>query len=211
MKYLTSKLDIHAVLRVLNDREDIPVARNQAALYLRRSPLQPELAEHLVHILRDPKESELMRKYAVQHLTYAAQDAQDETKRQWVVSRIEEALNDRSDLVRCRALRALTRLENPRVLEVSERLLLDNKESSVIRQTAIHTIGHFKARQHIAALRLLAEGHEDIDIRIAAIAVLGDFRDAESRAVFEAAARSKRYGLKSAGQVALRKILGKPR
>ncbi len=205
---LTRQGDIDALLVVLMDRGDAHTARNEAMLKLRRSPYQPRLAGKLIEILESPEETLLMREYAIQHLMYVAQDeASAGRSKQWIASQIAARLSGGEVKLRRAALRALTILADQRALEAAVRMFQDPKQEALLRREAVYTLGRFKAKSLIPSLRSLAADEQaDVGIRIAAIAVLGDFKDEESRLIFQTAIKSDKRHLKSAGKVALKKL-----
>ena len=91
-------------------------------------------------------------------------------------------------------------------LHEAERIFRDETEPSRLRRAAIHALGHFKALEHLPALRELADCHPDVEIRIAAIAELGNLRDDASKSIFIEAHRSSHRRLRSAGRVAMDKL-----
>jgi hypothetical protein len=69
--------DVRAVVSVLRDTADSQTVRNEAANLLRRAGYAG-LADELLDILRDPKETPRFRGFCVQHLWQSAKDAPPE-------------------------------------------------------------------------------------------------------------------------------------
>lgn len=200
--------DLEALKRVLDDKAEPLAVRNEAMNLLRRTTYRAELYRHLLRLLHDPEERDRFRGYCIQHLGYEAKDTKRLEVRAEIVSELAKLLDDTSPVVRARSLRSLTLLDEAVALEKAAQLVTDGSHPVLIRHTAIHTIGHFKAKEHLPTLRKLAAiGHWQV--RRAAIAVLGEFRDEESRAIFKAALKpgAPDHGyLKRAAEVALKKL-----
>ncbi len=206
---LTSEKDVQAVLGMLRDRGDDLVARNEAMNLLRRSAYKPQLPEELVRLMKDPAETDRFRSYCLQGMMTCAMGEPDASKAR-VTELIEPYLAAPTVEVRRSALRALTLLDHPKALELALVAYLNEKEDPEIRVASIHTIGHFKKADAIPQLREVAAKEKNADIRVAVIAVLGQFKDEGSRALFEAAMKANSSGVRTAGKAALKQLAPVP-
>ena len=104
------------------------------------------------------------------------------------------------------ALRALTLLDQPIAQEAALGIYLDDALDEQLRETAVNTIGHFELRELVPQLRVLGAGDGPVDVRMAAIAVLGTWGDQESRALFESALKDPSRRVRRAATRALNNL-----
>lgn len=120
--------EIETLKHLLDDRKENASVRNEVLNRLRRSSYKAMLADHLSRLLHDPKESEKFRGYCVQHLMYAAEDANDPEARARIIEAIRSVQDDQSTIVRARSMTALTMLGEDDALNLAAQRLLDEKQ-----------------------------------------------------------------------------------
>jgi hypothetical protein len=196
-----------AVRRLLRDRREALPLRNEAANLLRRSG-DARLDAELTAILADDVELEDMRSYAAQHLGVSLIDSKDPGDRRQLADLLAATLNDRHRAVRREALLALVVSDDRRGLdEIATGLT--NPRWREDRDLIIRC--HFELGHRDAApvIRPFADDGDD-DVRIAALYVLGQWRDDESRSAFERALASPTERVKRAGALALATLTAAP-
>ena len=195
--------EVAAVVAVLLNTADDDTVRNEAATLLHRANYAP-LPEKLMAVLENPLEKARFRAFAMQHLGAFLSSHGPYAER--VAEFIEDGLQDRHVEVRRESLLALVNANDPLGQSSAvEALQSKARGHDEIRDLAISCIGDLNLREHAPALRQLARDENDV-VAIAAIATLGQWRDEESRGVFEAAIKSENLRIRKAAYFALRTL-----
>lgn len=194
--------DVDAVVSVLMDTRDSDTARNEAANLLRRSGYEG-LIDRLIEVLDRPEERARFRGFCVQHLWRNLGEA-DRDQQEKVMARLRRAVDDRDVPVRREAVLALVRMEDIKGRETAIKWLLD-EDADDVRDLAIHFVHRLGLRDHIPAIRRHLYDKKE-PVRIAAIVVLSQWGDEQSRPAFETAAESSSTRLQRAGKLALRTL-----
>ena len=194
--------DIEVVVRMLQNKLEDDVVRNEAAGLLRRSDYR-KLTDRLTDILEDEEEGERFRRYCVQHLSVNWKTAAREEKEK-IRDTLRESLNDRHPAVRREALLALVKMKDPKGRETAVSWLT-GPEGEGQRDLAIRCVKELDLKQHIPGVRKCLQDKNE-SVRVAAIAALSGWGDVQSRSAFEEAAMSDSPRLRRAGKAALAKF-----
>lgn len=199
--------EIAAVVYVMEDWSEDHAIRNEAMNLLWRSQYEP-FAATVIALLDRPFESERMRAFFTQHLGISLLQTTDRLQRR-IRERLVEALRDRHLAVRREAIGALAEVRDPTVIAALE----SGPGASAwegMHDLAIHLCHQLDLKQHLVAIRIQAAA-EDQQVRIAALYVLGQWRDLASRPMMEKAAASPVFQVRRAGEMALTRLAETPR
>jgi hypothetical protein len=196
-----------AVVYVMEDWNEDHAIRNEAMNLLWRSQDEP-FAVRVLALLDRPFESERMRAFlcSTWALFYHKRPTPSADAS---AMRLVAAVRDRHLAVRREAVSALAEIRDPTVSAALERGP-ETAEWDGMHDLAIHLCHRLNLRQHVVAIRALALAN-DQEVRIAALYVLGQWRDQESRRMMEAAATSSVFSLRRAGEMALTRLAEPPR
>ncbi|MBA3936196.1 MAG: hypothetical protein H0X38_01955 [Planctomycetes bacterium] len=200
---LTTPDEIAAVVHVMEDWSDDDTVRHEAINLLRRSNVAG-LDARLIALLDRRYEPERIRTFFTQHLGLDLAACGAKPAREPLRTRLALALDDRHLAVRREALSALVEVRDGEALARLARGL-DDPALSGMQDLAIYLYQRVDDRQRLAQIRARATAG-DQQVRIAAIYVLGEWRDEPSRALFSAAAAAASHALKRAGEMALEKL-----
>jgi HEAT repeat protein len=201
---VTDPADQAALAKVLEDAKDDDTVRNEVANLLRRSKY-PGLEDSLIRVLKNPEEKERFRAFAVQHLGVSFTQAGLE-KREVYGQELRGLLNDRDTSVKRESLLALVLAKDETGKETAEKWLVEKSESAdKMRDLTIRCIRELGLKQYLPQLRELAASPNE-PVKIAAIVTLSEWKDVESKKIFEEAANSSSARLKGAGKMALQKL-----
>ena len=199
--------EIAAIVYVMEDWTEDHAIRNEAMNLLARSNYEP-FTMRLVALIDRPFEQERMRAFFVQHLGTSLLQITDHRQGR-IRERLREALRDRHLAVRREAVGALAEARDPLVVAALERGV-GTSEWDGMYDLAIYLCHQLDLKQHMAAIRAQATA-ADQQTRIAALYVLGQWRDQESRPAMEAAAASAVFQVRRAGEMALARLQETPR
>jgi HEAT repeat protein len=197
-----TEADLAAVVAILKDTTDSDTVRHEAASLLARSGY-PKLIDDLIAILMNPAERPRFRGFCVQHL-WMNHEAADAKQKLRVETVLQERLGDPDVSVQREALLALARLGHPEGKRMAEQWLTDPAAEDN-RDMAIRCMATLNNRERIPEIRGCLRTTNAI-VRLAAITVLSDWGDTESRGAFEEAAVSGQERLQHAGKLALKKL-----
>ncbi len=200
---LTTPDEIAAVVHVMEDWSDDDTVRNEAINLLRRSNVAG-LDARLMALLDRPYEPERIRTFFTQHLGLDLAACGAKPAREPLRTRLALALDDRHTAVRREALSALVDVRDGEALARLARGL-DDPAMNGMQDLAIYLYQRIDDHQFLAQIRAHANSG-DLQVRIAAIYVLGEWRDEQSRTLFTTAAAAKTYALQRAGEMALQKL-----
>lgn len=196
---LSDPVEIEAVVELLMDASEGETERNEAINLLRRSQYVP-LSNRLLDLVDRGNETERMRCFVTQHLGMSLEESQIDTRHR-IIERLRVALRDRHPGVRRQALSNLVRIGDAEgVKQMSEGL--DNHEWEFARDLIIYCLFETNQRNAITKLRVLATDSDEV-VRIAAIYVLGQWKDEFSMPLFKLASLSSSYRLRQAGEMAM--------
>lgn len=195
---VTEPEEVEAVVALLRDRDEPETLRNEAINLLRRSQ-HPGLVAELIAVLDDELETERFRGFAAQHLGIILYDGDDDSA--VITQRLRLALHDRHLDVRRETLRALERVADPEAIALLAGGLAPEAPEDV-RDLVIRAAYRAGRRDLAPEIRPYLTG-EDPVIRIAAIYVLGQWRDEASRPELVTALRDTDPRVAGAAEVAL--------
>ena len=199
---VTDPIDQAALAKVLEDAHDDDTVRNEVANLLRRSNY-PGLDDSLLRVLKNPEEKERFRAFAAQHL---GDMAQMQNKKDTVVPELRKLLEDPHFAVRREALLALVRLKDEKGKETAVKWLKeDSPDASKSRDLTIRCVRELGLKEYLPEVRELGKSPDEATC-IAALVTLSEWRDVESRPLFESAAQSRVVRLQRAGQAALKHL-----
>lgn len=203
---VNSKEEIEAVVALLLDTQDGDTPRNEAINLLRRSGY-PDLERDLIAVAKSKTERPRFRAFAVQHLGISLEQAEREPKtpRSWsplyVRDLCAELLKNEPNEVQREALYALIRARDARASDViAQGFSSPQWEGS--RDLLIRGALELNMVSKISEIRPFAYS-EDVNVRVAALNALAQWKDEASRPAMEEALASKVARIKNAGEVAL--------
>ena len=189
---------------ILLDVSASDVDRNSAINTLSRLH-HGSLTSDLVVILHRKNERERFRAFAAQHLGSIAVDTDASPEDRPVAEReLEYLLEDADRSVRREALGALSRTGNPLATSIIKDGLLNNAWSSD-RDLIIECLFERGNAERMSEIRPFLQDKDPV-VRIAALHVLGEWRDQDSRTTFEEAATSDVQRIRRAGRQALERL-----
>jgi len=203
---VNSKEEIDAVVALLLDTQDGDTPRNEAINLLRRSGYR-DLERDLITVARNKNERPRFRTFAVQHLGISIEQAEREPKtpRSWsplyVRDLCAELLKNEPNEVQREALYALIRARDARASDVIAQGF-SNPQWEGSRDLLIRGALELNMVSKIAEIRPFAYS-EDVNVRVAALNALAQWKDEASRPAMEEALASKVARIKNAGEVAL--------
>ncbi len=203
---VNSKEEIQAVVALLFDTQDGDTPRNEAINLLRRSGYH-DLERDLVEVARNQKERPRFRAFAVQHLGISLGQAEREPQapRTWnplsVCDLLSEFLKNEPYEVQREALYALIRAKDDRASSIIAQGL-NSPQWEGSRDLLIRGALELNMDSKIAEIRPFAYS-EDVNVRVAALNALAQWKDEASRPAMEEALTSKVARIKNAGEVAL--------
>ena len=163
------------------------------------------LESDLIDILHRKNERERFRAFAAQHLGSIAVDKGTSPEDRQVAEReLEYLLKDTDRSVRREAFGALSRLRNLLAMDIIKDGLVNNAWSSD-RDLMIECLFEQGSMDRMSEIRPFLKDKDPV-VRIAALHVLGEWRDQESRATFEEAAASDVQRVNRAGRRALERL-----
>ena len=198
--------EVSAVAYVMEDWNEDDAIRNEAMNLLRRSQYEP-FETRVLALLERPYEQERIRAFFVQHLGLSLSQATDDLRLR-LRDRLVEAAHDRHLAVRREAIAALAEIRDPFVSTALEQ----GPEAPAwddMHDLAIYLCHRLDLKHHVASIRALAST-DNQQVRVAALYVLGQWRDQNSRALMTAAAASPILQLRRAGEMALRRLTESP-
>lgn len=196
--------DQRAIAKVLLDGSEDEAIRHEAAQILLRSHYSL-LTRDLFNILNSDAESAQFKSYAIQYLWQRLEYVQSEEKIQ-IVDRLASELRRGAFPVKREALLALCRIGDPRGSNAAIKILEDHfKDDAEMWDVAIRCIQDCNMKDQVKLIRPYADSDRE-PTRIAAIVALAEWRDADSRPAFEAAAKSSEMRIQLAGRAALNKL-----
>ncbi len=205
VRTVTRPDEIAAVIAVASDRGDRDTERHEAIELLRRSG-HPGIDRLLLELIDRPDEGARFRAFVAQHLGTLLRDGAA-AGRPALGDRLAAALDDHDAPVRREALLVLCRIRDERAVRVvADGLSAPRWKED--RDLIVHCISDLELRDRVGELRPLAYDADET-LRIAALVVLGDWRDEPSRAAFEEARRSVVPRLQRAGERALSVLEGR--
>lgn len=201
---VSDPIDQEAVANVLLDVFDDDSIRNEAAELLARSNYT-RLLDRLEEVLNNPYESERFRGWAVQHIgTHARSHSGPDNIRG--VALLRSCLLDSALPVRREALLALVRMDDPVGIQYAADIVQsDDPANATIQDIALQCIGLVNKRAQLPHVRKLIRS-SNVDVQIAAINLLADWRDLESKSDIQNYVDSKSYILRTVAQRALERI-----
>jgi len=201
---VTESGDLEALAAVLKDDADDDTVRNEVASLLARSNYIG-LADALISVLENAHEKARFRAFATQHLGGLVLPNDIDLKKR-VNDKLHALLADKDVEIRRESLLALVRRHDPGIREtVVQWLTSDARDKEEVRDLAIRCAHDLDLREHITVIRQLTNDPGEA-VRIAAIVALSQWRDEESRPVFEKAAASTVARLQRAGRAALERL-----
>jgi len=190
--------EIDAIFYVLRDHTDGDTERNEAMNLLRRS--QVPLDDDVIMLLDRPYEAPRIRSFFAQHLGVGLTSASG-AERDRIRSRLASALDDRDLAVRREALGALATTEDSAAKARLESGI-DAPQNAGMQDLVIRLLHRADRRSAIPAIRTHLDD-PSLPTRIAAIYVLGQWKDADSQPAFERAVKDPQRAVRDAGAMAL--------
>jgi len=201
---ISDPIDQEAVAKVLLDVFDDDSIRNEAAELLARSNY-PRLVERLEEVLHNPQESERFRGWAVQHVGTNARSAQGQDLAIATMI-LRGCLNDAAIPVRREALLALVRIDDQIGRQSAIELVRSDDPAAINTQDiALRCLGMMNERKYLLEVRRLAKA-SNANVKIAAINLLADWRDVDSKPLIENCLLAKEFILRVVAQRALERI-----
>lgn len=194
--------DIALLRNVLRDPADDDTIRNEAANLLRASACA-DLADDLRAVLAEPREQARFRSFAAQHLGVLLLDARRAGAAEADVLRrdLTAALRDRHVEVRREALLALSRGGAADALAEVERLIAADG-GAPMHDLCVRIAAEQGWRELLPRIRAFAVAGDPV-VRVAALSALGAMRDAQSRALLDAASADGDRHVAGAARAAL--------
>lgn len=202
---VTTPEEVQAVLELLRDPRDHDTERNEAIELLRRSHF-PELTHELIARLDDVEERPRFRAFVAQQLSAQMELPLPEMELVSITARLVRGLDDAQPGVRREALLALVKVKHGSALN-EVRHGLTSAKWHTDRDLVVRCLGALGMRDFVADIRPLAYDG-DVSTRIAAINVLGQWRDEVSRSAIEEARASAVPRIRNAGEIALNSLNG---
>jgi len=187
---------------LLADPSENDTIRNEVANLLRRSSC-PNLTTTLLEILNNRKEKSRFRSFAVQHLWHQI-EVSSEADGSRIIFRLRELSNDQDVEVNRESLLALVRMKDPIGVQTAE-VWLTSINHAAHRDLAIRCAYELDMREKIPLIRDLLRDTDEV-VRIAAIVVLSQWGDGQSRVAFEEASKSPIMRVQRAGKAALDRL-----
>jgi hypothetical protein len=203
---VNSKEEIVAVVALLLDTQDGDTPRNEAINLLRRSGYL-DLERDLIEVARNKTERPRFRAFAIQHLGISLVQAEREplAHRTWnplyVCDLLSDFLKNEPHEVQREALYALIRAKDDRASYIIAQGL-NSPQWEGSRDLLIRGALELNMDSKIAEIRPFAYS-EDVNVRVAALNALAQWKDEASRPAMEEALTSKVARIKNAGEVAL--------
>lgn len=197
--------DIAEILVLIRNDNEGDAERHEGIELLRRSQFEG-IDALTIELLKKPQEGERFRAFLAQHLGGELVDKSNKINYH-NVTEMQGLLSDRHMAVRREALLALVRIGDAESIAIVRRGLSDPgwKES---RDLILYCAYDLSESQIIPEARILAYSDDEV-VRIAAINVLGKWKDEISRPAFNEASQSSRVRLQRAGQLALQLLEGR--
>ena len=194
--------EITAVEKVLLDAHDDDAVRNEAANLLRRSQ-DRNLNQLLSTILDRQDETERFRSFAVQHLglSLAEKNANDSD---FTRELLRTALRDRHHAVRREALQALVRVDDSVGVKIATNALSD-PDWFFAKDLLIRLIFDLDLKDQIPTIRALIRDPDE-SVQIAALYVLGQWRDVTSAKAIEDSTHSSTVRVQKAAELAFQRL-----
>jgi len=199
--------DLPAVVAMVRDVTDGAMERHEGINVLRRSRYVG-LTDLLLAQLQDPREQPLFRAYLLQHLgLILAEDKPESSVALRITDALRRELVGKSSEERRQAYQSLIAVKNEDALRLAH-LPLDDARLDDLRDLAIHDLYVRNETARMAEIRPYLH-HPNIDTRIAAITVLGQWRDEQSAVAFREAAAETLPAMQRAGELALARLEGR--
>jgi hypothetical protein len=195
--------EIAAVVALVCDRSEGDTERHQGVELLRRSRYAA-LDDLCWTLVQSPDERERFRAFLTQYVGLGCMAENSEPRKRVIVDRLRTLLEDRHRAVRREALHSLVRVEDD-VAAAIVHTGLDDPKWRDCRDLIMQCAYALDDRQLIPAIRPIAYD-EDVTSRIAAINVLGRWRDEVSRGAFVEAGESSILRVRRAAQLALAQL-----
>lgn len=194
--------EIAAVEHVLLDVHDDDAVRNEAANLLRRSQ-DRNLNQLLSTILDRQNETERFRSFVVQHLglSLAERNVSDSD---FIRELLRTALRDRHRAVRREALQALIRVDDSVGVQIATHGLADPNWFSE-KDLLIRLIFDLDLKDQIPTIRALIRDPDE-SVQIAALYVLGQWRDVTSAKAIEDSTHSSTVRVQKAAELAFQRL-----
>jgi hypothetical protein len=196
--------DASTAQTVLLDERVDDTSRNEAINFLRAAH-DPPLDSDLIQVLNRDYENERFRAFCAQHIGLSLASADTDTVRGRVLTdRLLSALTDRHTAVRREALLALVRARDYRALEIVRNGLSD-PDWLCAKDLIVRCFLDLDWRERAADVRPLVSDNSLVT-RIAAIYVLGEWRDRDSKLALVEASESVNIRIRIAANAALEKL-----
>jgi hypothetical protein len=195
--------EIAAVVALVYDRNEGDTERHQGVELLRRSRYAA-LDDLCWTLVQSPDERERFRAFLTQYIGLGCMAEISEPRQALIVDRLRILLDDRHRAVRRQALHSLVRVEDEFAAAIVHAGLDDPKWRDC-RDLIMQCAHALDDRLLIPAIRPLAYD-EDVTSRVAAINVLGRWRDEVSRGAFAEAGESSILRVRRAAQLALAQL-----
>ena len=200
---------------LLDPSKDETTRNNAARELLRRG--DPRLVDDLTRMLWDEKETPKWRNYCVQHLSYSYEKKPDPA----ILEKLFKAAECEEKQVKMCAIWSLARVVTQRfrkgnvdeetlarIRELALAALRDENAHFLIREAGVQSCARLGLTKALPKIRKIA--HDDATkprhLRIAAVAALGELKDAESVAFLEKLFKASKGQLRAAAELALRRI-----
>jgi HEAT repeat protein len=198
--------EVAALISVVGDPLDDETIRDELAGMLYQFDL-PGFVETLTRVIESEPQHPRFRTKATQYLGWSLAGIVTEgEKRNRIIAKLRQLLEDRDVSVRREAQRALVSQRDTKGSEAAVKWLLPpSSGSDDLREVAIRCVHDLDLREEIPAVRQYVRDPTP-SVRIAAIEVLGAWGDEASRSVFEESANSKLPVVQAAGKAALNNL-----
>lgn len=195
--------EIAAVVALVHDREETDAVRHQGIELLKRSRYD-QLTDVLLQRLADAQDNPRFRAFVVQHLGSELADAAPEDY-QRRTDALQACLTHEEPRVRREALGALVRIRHAQAVALATDTGWEDPLWQPHRDALIDAAVVLRDRSVLPRLRPLLL-NADTELRIAALAAVGEFRDLESRALVDEATRSPVPRVQRAATLALQRL-----
>jgi hypothetical protein len=201
LRQVSHETDLTALASVVLDIKDSDTVRHEAIEILRRSSY-PLLNDLLIAVFSRDDESERFRSFLAQHIGLALADARDE--RQGTLLHVCRAAfaGDRHLAVRRQMLQNLFRQHDEPIITLLKTEGLTGNRTIGMRDLAIRYLHDLDVRSAIPAIRDFIASDDEVQA-VAAIYVLGAWRDGGAKNSLLDAARSNKPRIKRAAEAAL--------
>lgn len=206
---------IYAYIAWGKNDEDAYALKNDLLNELRKQTTLPEgLVDVMLDLLYNESQDRTMRLYSLQHLRDCFDVYEKPRERQLIADAYYDFVKEKNSALSGTALLALVALsedhpsvfERSKAKEASASLAFDESADRISRISAIQTCAIMGMKESLPEIRALVSDSKDSNLRLSAIAALGQLGDGSDIAILDKIAEEKESFHEKAIKVAMSKI-----